>query len=67
MRGGILTATVLGAGMSAASDYQDAWGPPTGSELPPIAARDQGGEPRDLASLAGQNGTLLFVVRSADW
>ena len=67
MRGAVFTTVALVAGISAASDYQENWGPRTGSEMPPIAARDQSGEPRDFASLAGQRGALLFVVRSADW
>ena len=50
-----------------ASEYQDAWGPPVGSPLPAIQAPDQTGTDRDLASLQGQRGLLLFMVRSADW
>lgn len=50
-----------------ASEYQDAWGPAVGTKLPAIAAVDQSGERRDLAGLGGERGTLLFVVRSADW
>lgn len=50
-----------------ASEYQDAWGPAVGTAMPAVSAPDQSGERRDLADLAGKRGTLLFVVRSADW
>ena len=55
-------ATCLGA-----AEYEDAWGPPVGAALPPIAALDQHGVERDFASLAGENGLALFIARSADW
>ena len=62
---------VLATGAAAlpvgASEYQDAWGPAVGAAMPAIAALDQDGERRALADLAGERGTLLFVVRSADW
>lgn len=58
---------VVGAGTAMASDYQAAWGPPVGASMPAVQVRDQAGEPRALADLAGPRGTLLFVVRSADW
>lgn len=63
------SAAVIGATDRVATEvqYQDAWGPPVGSALPSIAARDQADEPRDLASLSGERGLLLFAVRSADW
>ena len=51
----------------AASEYSEAWGPPTGTAMPPIAALDQAGESRRLAGLAGEGGLLFLVVRSADW
>ena len=50
-----------------ANEYQDAWGPAVGTPMPAIAALDQSGELQDLAGLGGERGTLLFVVRSADW
>ncbi len=63
------SAAVIGATspIGTGEQYQDAWGPPVGSALPSIAARDQADEPRDLASLSGERGLLLFAVRSADW
>ena len=51
----------------AASEYSEAWGPPTGTAMPAIAALDQAGETRRLAGLAGEGGLLFLVVRSADW
>lgn len=50
-----------------ANEYQAQWGPPVGAALPAIAALDQEGEARQLADLGGERGTLLFMVRSADW
>ena len=50
-----------------ASEYEDAWGPAVGSAMPPIEAADHTGTVRDLASLTGERGLLLFMVRSADW
>lgn len=55
------------AAMTGHAAYQDDWGPPVGATLPPIAAADQTGAQRDLASLAGERGLLLFFVRSANW
>lgn len=52
---------------AAAADYQDDWGPAVGSPMPALAAPDQGGDERGLEDLAGANGLLLFVNRSADW
>ena len=64
---GTVVAGAIAAAPAGASEYQEAWGPPVGAEMPPIAALDQSGAPRDLANLAGARGTLLFMVRSADW
>lgn len=47
--------------------YQDGWGPALGDPIPPIAAEDQGGDVRDLASLSGEHGLVLIVSRSAVW
>lgn len=64
-----LAATLLTASAATlgATEYQDAWGPPLGSALPSIAALDQANASRELASLSGERGLLLFAVRSADW
>ena len=52
---------------AATNDYADAWGPVVGTELPILLAADQSGQRRELANLTGENGLLLFLVRSADW
>ena len=61
---GILSAL---PGAALANDYADSWGPPVGSAAPSILAEDQSGAARSLDSLAGANGLLLVLVRSADW
>ena len=55
------------ASATLADDYPDGWGLAVGAEAPAIAAQDQSGAQRDLASLAGERGLLLFLNRSADW
>ena len=55
------------AAMSGHAAYQEDWGPPVGATLPAVAAEDQMGAERDLASLAGEQGLLLFFYRSANW
>lgn len=69
MRGLGLATLALGAIVApvGANEYQAQWGPPVGAALPAIAALDQDGDARQLADLAGERGTLLFMVRSADW
>lgn len=42
-------------------------GPAIGAKLPPFRLPDQQGKLRDLRSLSGKNGVLLYFVRSADW
>lgn len=50
-----------------AGGYAEVWGPPAGTRLPLLAAQDQDGQPRHLEDLAGGQGLLLFLYRSADW
>ena len=64
---GVASALVACGLAAGGADFQESWGPPTGSEMLPISAPDQHGTPRDLANLSGANGLLLFAVRSADW
>lgn len=45
----------------------DRFGPQVGEAVPDFALADQHGAARDLASLAGPNGTMLVFSRSADW
>ena len=58
---------VLLPGVALADDYAQSWGPPVGATAPAIEAADQDGVARDLGSLAGENGLLLVLSRSADW
>ena len=53
--------------LSRANDYANAWGPAVGATLPVLQAPDQSGAPRNLENLAGEQGLLLFLSRSADW
>ena len=54
-------------GAALAGDYAQSWGPPVGATAPAIMAEDQSGVTRNLGSLAGENGLLLVLSRSADW
>lgn len=67
--GGVLflSGLLLGSASARASEYSDAWGPAVGSTLPFLEAPDQTGTVRTLADLAGEQGLLLFLNRSADW
>ena len=71
VRGARRLATALAGGLIAmsvgASEYEDGWGPAVGTPMLPISAADQTGTMRDLGSLTGERGLLLFMVRSADW
>lgn len=50
-----------------AENYAQEWGPKVGTPMPVLAAPDQTGAPRSLDDLAGENGLLIFLNRSADW
>jgi len=65
-----LSGLIVAAAMSFAastSAQTHSFGPAVGATLPAIAAQDQDGARRDLASLSGPNGLVLLVTRSADW
>ena len=53
--------------IAAEADYNSEWGPAIGSTLPLLEAIDQAGQVRKLDDLAGEQGLLLFLNRSADW
>jgi peroxiredoxin len=53
--------------IGAASAQSHNLGPAVGATLPAISAQDETGATRTLASLAGENGTVLLVTRAADW
>ena len=55
------------AAVALADDYADGWGLAVGAKAPAIEAQDQSGALRDLGSLAGERGLVLFLNRSADW
>ena len=61
--GGLL----LSSGGAWASEFSESWGPAVGSTLPLLEAPDQTGTVRTLGDLAGEQGLLLFLNRSADW
>lgn len=42
-------------------------GPEVGERIPDFRAPDQFGDQRDLDSVSGPNGAMVFVYRSADW
>lgn len=42
-------------------------GPAVGATVPAISAPDEAGAARTLASLSGEQGTVLLVTRAADW
>ena len=62
-------AVALGAAPAAQGPLPDVdrFGPQVGEAVPDFALADQRGEQRDLASLAGPNGTMIVFSRSADW
>lgn len=63
----VAAAIVLLAGTPAPVTAQE-FGPAVGTKAPDIGTlRDQKGTPRSLSSLMGDNGVVLFFVRSADW
>ncbi len=48
---------------AAAHDF----GPPVGARVPAVEAQDQTGAVQNIAGLAGENGLVLLITRSADW
>ena len=50
-----------------ADEYATQWGPQVGTKLPLLDAPDQTGTTRTFGDLAGEQGLLLFINRSADW
>jgi hypothetical protein len=62
-----LALSALIASFGHADEYSEGWGPQVGSQLPLLQATDQAGNQRKLENVAGPNGLLLFLSRSADW
>ena len=42
-------------------------GPQAGQQVPDFSLKDQDGKTRNLESIMGPKGAMLFFVRSADW
>ena len=55
------------AGSAWADGYSQQWAPPVGTPMPVLDASDHTGTPRSFENLAGENGLLIFLNRSADW
>ncbi len=55
------------AGGAWADSYAQQWAPPVGTPMPVLAAPDHTGAPRTFENLAGKNGLLIILNRSADW
>ena len=67
IRGALIALFTLAFVGANADDYSDGWGPAIGTPMPALNAPDHTGAPRSLSDLAGEEGLLLFVSRSADW
>ena len=63
---GMIAAVALSVA-TAASAQNHNFGPAVGVTVPAISAPDETGTTRTLASLAGENGTVLLITRAADW
>ncbi len=50
-----------------ADEYADGWGPAVGSTVGDLVFVGADGSDAALSSFQGENGTLLFLNRSADW
>ena len=65
-----LTGLVAALALSMAASAQaqtHSFGPAVGATVPAISAPDEAGVTRTLASLSGEQGTVLLVTRAADW
>lgn len=47
--------------------YTKNWAPAIGAALPTLSVKDTGGAPRSFADLTGDQGLLIFFVRSSNW
>lgn len=63
---GMIAAVVLSVATAASAQTHN-FGPAVGATVPAISAPDETGVTRTLASLAGENGTVLLITRAADW
>ena len=49
------------------SEYTSTWGPSTGESLPELTVRNPAGDLKQFADLTGEEGLLIFFVRSTNW
>jgi len=63
---GLVAALTLSMAASAEAQTHSL-GPAVGATVPAISAFDETGATRTLASLSGEQGTVLLVTRAADW
>ena len=63
----VFAPAVSASAAAPAAEYNSEWGPAVGSMLPLLEAPDQTGQVRQFDDLAGEQGLLLFLNRSADW
>ena len=63
---GMIAAVALSVATAASAQTHN-FGPAVGVRVPAISAPDETGATRTLASLAGENGTVLLITRAADW
>ncbi len=48
-------------------EYTKDWAPSIGASLPTLSVKDTNGESLDFDDLKGENGLLIFFVRSTNW
>ena len=63
----VLVTALMTTQSALADDYSAGWGPAVGTKMPVLEAPDQSGNLRTMDNLAGEQGLLLFLSRSADW
>lgn len=60
-------AVLLLSSFAGADEYSDDWGPAVGTTISDLVFVSADGGDAALSRLQGENGTLLFLNRSADW
>ena len=48
-------------------EYTKTWAPQVGSTLPDLTVKDGIGQARTFGTLTGEQGLLIFFVRSTNW
>ena len=74
MRHIIRSFTLIGALLAAAmivaeseDSYAAQWGPSLNTEIPTLTVLDVEGNAKTVSDLAGEQGLVIFFVRSSDW